>query len=75
MSMPLNGLYGASDPFARPWFMVHEMLHTFGYNHGKAMNEQVDLGNRELGLTRWEIPWRLYNAKDVRIIDEDRSAK
>ena len=75
MSMPLNGLYGATDPFGRPWFMVHEMLHTFGYNHGKPMTEQVKIGNYELGLTRWEIPWRLYNAKDVEVTLEPLARK
>ncbi|QEG42065.1 hypothetical protein [Roseimaritima ulvae] len=67
MSMPLKGLYEAGDPFGHPWFMVHEMLHTFGYNHGSSMTKQVNMGRRELALTRWQIPWQLYNARDVEI--------
>ncbi|QDU77941.1 hypothetical protein Pan97_50200 [Bremerella volcania] len=67
MSMPLNGLYEAVDPFGRPWFMVHEMLHTFNYNHGKPMTEQVNIGRKELGLTRWRIPEDLYHSEDVHI--------
>lgn len=67
MSMPLTGLYEAVDPFGRPWFMVHEMLHTFNYNHGKPMTEQVNIGRHELDLTRWQIPEDLYHSNDVHI--------
>lgn len=67
MSMPLAGLYDAVDPNGHPWFMVHEMLHTFGFNHGKTMSQHQSLGNAEMSLTRWEIPWKLYNAKDVSV--------
>jgi hypothetical protein len=70
MSMPLSGLYQADDPFGRPWFMVHEMLHTFGYGHGGPMTTQTNIGRQELGLTRWWIPRHLYNAKDVQVTQQ-----
>ncbi|MEM1070986.1 MAG: hypothetical protein AAGI63_18920, partial [Planctomycetota bacterium] len=46
---------------------VHEMLHTFGFHHGKVMSQHQGLGNAEMSLTRWDIPWKLYNTKDVSV--------
>jgi hypothetical protein len=37
MSLPFRGYEDNHDPFPEPWFVGHEMLHTFGYNHGDEM--------------------------------------
>jgi hypothetical protein len=54
MSMPFKGLREAEGPYDFPWFLVHEMGHTFGYHHGAEMEagEQAvhELNDRE----RWK---------------------
>jgi hypothetical protein len=36
-SVPFRGYEDNHDPFNEPTFVGHEMLHTFGYNHGDEM--------------------------------------
>ena len=56
MSMPFKGLRGAKSPEGTPWFLLHEMAHTFGYNHGKKMNAAIGASRRQRGFNRWEVP-------------------
>lgn len=53
MSMPWRGLIQAEDPYKRPWFMTHEMVHTFGYHHGEEMDRVISLCNKSTNAARW----------------------
>ena len=53
MSMPFRGLERATDPFRKPWFMVHEMIHTFGYHHGPKMTQLIDESGKLIGQAKW----------------------
>jgi hypothetical protein len=53
MSMQVNGL-AVDDLFEEPWAMTHEMMHTFGYNHGPEMNKQISRALFLFNLGRWE---------------------
>lgn len=55
MSMPFEGLRQAVNPFRNPWFMTHEMAHTFGYHHGKEMDGRVNAADREIERRRWRF--------------------
>jgi hypothetical protein len=53
MSMPFKGLHEADGPYAYPWFMIHELGHTFGYHHGPQM-EAAERAVHELNdRARW----------------------
>ena len=60
MSMPFQGLRSASKPIGSKTFMIHEMLHTFGYNHGTKMNVEEGRGRAALRRLQWRIPHELY---------------
>ena len=53
MSMPFQGLREAVNPYQNPWFMTHEMGHTFGYNHGAEMDAAIARTEAECERRRW----------------------
>ena len=65
MSLPFRGITIANTPFDRPKHSVHEMGHTFGYNHGKEMTARVNDVRREIYFTPWLEPIELYDSSDV----------
>ena len=54
MSMPFRGLHEAETDHRYPWFMIHEMGHTFGYNHGTNMDAAVGTVERLNDRERWK---------------------
>ncbi len=56
MSMPFKGLRGSKSTDDNPWFMFHEMAHTFGYNHGSKMDQAMASSKAQKKIDRWKIP-------------------
>ncbi len=54
-SLPFRGYEKSDSPFNVPQFVVHEMLHTFGYNHGDEMRHLQQLVKSECSHYRWYI--------------------
>ena len=53
VSMPFEGLRKAGDPYTGPWFLIHELLHNFGYHHGEEMRRLKEEGDFVLTGARW----------------------
>lgn len=53
IAMPVQQLLDADEPFAHPWALTHEILHTLGYRHGFALN-RIDAEVQDLfERARW----------------------
>jgi hypothetical protein len=53
ISIPFQGLREAMGPYQNPWFMTHEMGHTFGYHHGAEMDAAIAAAEAECERRRW----------------------
>jgi hypothetical protein len=51
--MPFSGLCDSFDHYATPWALAHEILHTFGYQHGIVMKQTEKAVAQRLELFRW----------------------
>jgi hypothetical protein len=54
-SLPFRGYEENHDPFSHPWFMIHEMLHNFGYHHGDEMGRLQNEGQFLFEVYRWHL--------------------
>lgn len=54
-SMPFPAYERCNDPFVAPWASAHELMHTFGYNHGEEMRSAVDPSGSLFTRYRWHI--------------------
>ncbi|MEA2711050.1 MAG: hypothetical protein QOF78_3651 [Phycisphaerales bacterium] len=55
MSLPFRGYEDNHDPFSEPWFVGHEMLHTFGYHHGDEMSRLQKLVEANFADHKWRM--------------------
>lgn len=53
ISLPFEGLRKAGDPYTGPWFLIHELIHNFGYHHGEEMERLKDESDFVLTGSRW----------------------
>lgn len=68
-SLPFQGYERNEDPFNEPWFMGHELLHTFGYGHGDEMTQLQKRVEFEFSRFRW------YMVDNPRVMLDRPSAK
>lgn len=54
-SLPFRGYEQNDDPFSEPWFLGHELLHTFGYHHGDEMSHLQKLAEFQFRRYRWYV--------------------
>lgn len=54
-SLPFRGYENNHDPFNEPWFLGHELLHTFGYHHGNEMTQLQKIAEFQFARYRWHV--------------------
>jgi hypothetical protein len=55
LSVPFRGYETNRDPFTEPQFTGHELLHTFGYNHGDEMTAMQKRVEAKFADYRWYV--------------------
>jgi hypothetical protein len=53
INMPFTKYNHGFDAFGHTSFLTHEVAHSFGYGHGKPMDEVVREAQRRFGEHRW----------------------